>query len=415
MEQIIKQKNKLFYIAYFLYVVATVMQSTMFTEYAFLSKGFVLMRYAAFVFGAAKIMLDLLQQWNRDRKIKIERNIHEIFCLKTVRQICLYGIISIILLIVSLKTDDRSLIFVFVIILAAKNILTDVIVERTLVLQIVLMAIILISSSVGIIPDLLFKRDMIPIRHALGYTYPSVMVTFCFFILLLYMWNKNESISWKEFLIIETMNFFIYKLTDSKTGFLMIAFVTFIIWIVGINIVRTQIVKLNKYNSKRIVGILYDFFPIWLSIILLLLCLTLQWEGTQLINKFLTNRLQLIVNAVQNYGIHMFGSQIAWVGFGGVTNTDEILASYNFVDSSYGYIIINYGWIVFALAMIAVVWCGRRIRKRESGIRQFLFLMVLLYCFIEPKLLELHVNTFLIIVSPLLTGSLRIEKGKNSK
>ena len=184
MEQIIKQKNKLFYIAYFLYVVATVMQSTMFTEYAFLSKGFVLMRYAAFVFGAAKIMIDLLQQWNRDRKIKIERNIHEIFCLKTVRQICLYGIISIILLIVSLKTDDRSLIFVFVIILAAKNILTDVIVERTLVLQIVLMAIILISSSVGIIPDLLFKRDMIPIRHALGYTYPSVMVTFCFFILL---------------------------------------------------------------------------------------------------------------------------------------------------------------------------------------------------------------------------------------
>lgn len=408
MEIIIRQKRKLFYISYFLYVIATVLQSSMFTQYSIFSKGFVLMRYAAFVFGAVKVIIDLLQQWNKDEKPRIDEGIVAFFRVRTIKQICLFAAISVLLLIVSFITNDRSLIFVFVIVLAARGILMDAIVKKTLVLQLVVMAFILISSSLGVIPDLLFKREQIPIRHALGYTYPSVMVTSCFFILLLFLWNKNRPISWKEFLVIESLNFLVYKLTDSKTGFLMIAFVALVIWVAGSSNMHGRRDKEGRTNGiwQKIGAGVYDLLPICLVAILLILCITLPWEGTKIINKLLTNRLQLIVNAVQNYGIHAFGSNIEWVGFGGTTNTDNLLAEYNFVDSSYAYILINYGWIVFALSMFALVWCCRRIRNRESGIRQFIFAMVLVYCFIEPRLLELQVNTFLLLLSPLLNNRL---------
>lgn len=414
MEQIIKHKSRLFYISYFLYVVATVMQSTMFTEYSLISKCFVWMRYLAFVLGALKIIIDLLHQWNKDKKNKLEKKIVAILSLKSIQQIGLYTLIAVILLLVSLKTDDRSLMFVFVIILAAKDIELDTIMKRTLIVQIILMAGILISSRIGIIPDLLFKRDMNPIRHALGYTYPSVMVTFFFFILLLYIWVKNEPIDWKEFLVIETINFLVFELTDSKTGFILIAFIAFIIWIIGMNKLKLCMIQLNNDKNfwNRAYKIIYDFLPIWLSVILFILCITLPWEGTQLVNRFLSNRIQLIVNAVKNYGIPILGNHIEWIGFGGVTDTDSLLASYNFVDSSYGFILINYGWIVFLLTIISMVWCCRKIRKNESGIRQFLFFMVLIYCFIEPRLLELQVNPFLIIVSPLLIDGFDIRNIK---
>lgn len=380
-----KQKQRLFYLAYALYMTATLLQSTMFVEYEILAKGFAVMRYAAFALGAVKVGADF---WGQR---------------PTVWQWARYSVIVLLLLAVAWKSGDRSLLFVFMLLLAAKDMEPDRVLRRTFALQIAVMAIPLIGSSVGVIPDLLFKREQIPIRHALGYTYPSVMVTSCFFILLLYVWNKNKPLSWQEFLVIEALNFFIYKLTDSRTGFLLIAFAALIVWGVGVKWKRWGR-RRQKSRFWNVRAVFYDFFPVWLSLFLLLLCVTLPWGVTQWINRFLTNRIQLIVNAAAEYGIRAFGSHIEWVGFGGSVDTDRLLASYNFVDSSYGFILINYGWLVFLLVISAFVWGCHRVRTRESGIRQFVFWMVLVYCFIEPRLLELQVNAFLLLLSPLLTG-----------
>lgn len=403
MQKLIEKKQILFYSAYFLYLVATVLQTTMFTQYVVLNETFIFMRYASFGLAAIKIFLDLQELWKKDSGIRKVR-----FYKKD--SFHAFAVCLLLLLLVgagSVCTDDRSLLFVMMLLLAAREVKLQRVLKYTLHVQIGLLVFVLLSSSAGIIPDLLFKRDATPIRHALGYTYPSVMVTYLFFILLLYFWIRNTPINKKEFVMLVIIDFLVYKLTDSKTGFLMIAFLLLVLWGMSqeeaIHWISAKYHENPGNKTEKVFCHIYDYLAVYLTAILLLLCLTLPLKVTQLINGMLTDRVRLTVNAIRQYGIHPLGTKIEWIGFGGSLDTDSLLESYNFVDSSYGYILVNYGWMILILALAGMVWCCRAVRTHEGYLRTFLFAMVLLYCFIEPRLLELQVNVFLLFTVPLLT------------
>ena len=403
--------NRIFYSAYVLYVVATVLQSTMFTEYAFLANVFVIMRYISFGVAGVKIAADLYYQYSLENKSKIS-----LIGRTSTKKFIGYFVLMVILGIAALVTDDSTLLFVSVLLIASQGIEFDDIARKTLWLQSILMGIVVVSSSFNIIPDLLFKREDIPIRHALGYTYPSVMVTSCLFIFLLYLWLKNSSLSNQEFAAAEIFNFLVYKLTDSRMGFLTFGVIAAILWMIGKKPIREWIQKAGSRAGnkvKKFGGNIYDYLAVYLSAGLLMLCITMPLSITQLINNLLTDRIRLTANAIRNYGIHLFGSNIEWIGFGGSTDTDSLLARYNFVDSSYGYILVNFGIIIFCITIFLFVICSKYLRKTEGKIRCFIFGIVLLYCFIEPRLLEVHVNTFLFLLVPALTEF--INKHANNK
>lgn len=388
----------MFYGAYFLFMTATALQSTTFTQYSVLSQIFVLMRYASFGIAGIKISLDLYREWQfkKERGIKFAQ-------AASVRRCGIYAVLFLVLGIVSVRTGDRTLLFVGALLLASRGIKFDDIAKKSFWMQCGLMVVVVVCSSFNIIPDLLFKREDIPIRHALGYTYPSVMVTSCLFLFLLYVWNKNECLSDQEFLTVEIFNLLIYKLTDSRTGFLTLGGVALILWGVGKKWFSHQLCGLWERCRGRIQKVvinIYDYLALYLAAALLLLCASMPLKITQIMNRLLTDRIRLAANAIQNYGIHLFGNNIEWIGFGGSTDTDSLLASYNFVDSSYGYILVNYGLIIFVLALFLIVISSKYVRKTESKIRSFIFCVITLYCFIEPRLLEIHVNNFLFLSVP---------------
>ena len=86
----------------------------------------------------------------------------------------------------------------------------------------------------GVIEDLMFKRQDIPIRHALGFNYPSTMMSDLFFIVVLYCWVMKMELSLLDMLLIEVLNLILFKLTDSRFGFLMIAVMTAGVYIFGL-------------------------------------------------------------------------------------------------------------------------------------------------------------------------------------
>ena len=53
------------------------------------------------------------------------------------------------------------------------------------------------------------------------------------------------------------------------------------------------------------------------------------------VNDLLTGRLSLSYEGIQNYGIHLFGQAIEWVGGTVYYDTETDFSSYNYVDSSY--------------------------------------------------------------------------------
>lgn len=396
-----KRKRKIFYSSYFLYMIATSFQSTMFTQYAVISSLFILMRYLAFGLAGIKVLWDLYCEWMEEKNSNTK-----VFERLVVKRICVYAVLMLVLGGVSIRTGDRTLLFVGALLIAAQGIKFDEIAEKSFWIQCILMAVVVISSSFNIIPDLLFKRQDIPIRHALGYTYPSVMVTSCLFIFLLYLWVRNSFLTNQEFVLAETLNLLVYKLTDSRTGFLAFAFVALILWGAGKQAIDSRLSKWVKSRESKIckVGIhIYDYLAVYLSVLLFLLCATMPLKITQILNNLLTDRIRLTADALQTYGVHLFGNAIQWIGFGGSTDTDSLLASYNFVDSSYGYILVNYGIIVFCITILLIILASKYVRKTQSKIRMFVFGVVVLYCFIEPRLLEIHVNNFLFLVVPAVT------------
>lgn len=101
--------NRIFYSAYVLYVVATVLQSTMFTQYALLAKVFAIMRYISFGVAGVKIAVDLYSQYSLENKSKIG-----LIRRTSTKKFIGYLALMILLGIASLVTDDRTLLFVSV-------------------------------------------------------------------------------------------------------------------------------------------------------------------------------------------------------------------------------------------------------------------------------------------------------------
>ena len=254
----------------------------------------------------------------------------------------------------------------------------------------------------GVIEDLMFKRQDIPIRHALGFNYPSTMMSDLFFIVVLYCWVMKMELSLLDMLLIEVLNLILFKLTDSRFGFLMIAVMTAGVYIFGL--VRKKTGK-KEIFAGRVWGFLVDGFGILMTLIMAGMCAISRTGLGQLLDRLLTKRIQYMTAGFRNYGVHLFGKNIQWVGFGGSDNTDSLLESYNFVDNSYARILMNYGILIFILVLVILIVMSRAVRIQYQDGRIILVLCVLMYCFVEPRLTDIYVNPFLFAAAPFIRGT----------
>ena len=59
--------------------------------------------------------------------------------------------------------------------------------------------------------------------------------------------------------------------------------------------------------------------------------------------------------------------------------------------------------LVFLGMLFAMFWVSARLGRRGEYHKCFLYGIIFVYCFVEPRLLELNMNTFLFLTVPLLT------------
>lgn len=394
----------LFQIAFILYMTATYLQTTMYTQYAVLEKILPYMRYLSFVLLVLLIALTIRSDLRQSRYLKEVYGV--LYCLKYCILCLLVGTLAVI---VSIRTGDRTTLFVTAFLFAAKRSYLQHTLRIAFVMQSALLLFVIISSKMGIIPDLLIKRDAIPIRHSLGFTYPSVCTGYFFFLLVLYLWLYGESVRTRDLLWMEIINCLLYLLTDTRIIFLLgtaLLAAAYCFCCRGADLTCTKWLYRKRKTggiSYRIYTILYDYVVVILFFFYALMCMLDQVSGgNSILDRILSGRLGLTVTAVRNYGIHLIADKIVWVGFGGTENTDALLEAYNFVDCSYAYILISYGILIFLAVMIYLVCMQKYIRKRESVWKSLLMVFIWSYCLLEPRLLEIQVNCFLLLGAPVL-------------
>ena len=395
-----KRKEQLFFFAYIMFMVATVLQTTMYTDLAVVPQILIAMRYAAFMLAAVKVLWDLygkLKAVNGSRERLLDWG----------SVVLKYILMAALAVAVSVTADERSLAFLLVILLAAGGVKADKIFRVTLWLQIGLAVFVFFSAGTGIIEDLVFERSGTFNRHSLGYWFPSYLMSYYFFILLLLFWTQKKPLHWKTVALLEGFNLLLYLLSDARLGLLVNTCLLGAEFLRSVPSVRTRLQKAaEKVLGHRFFGPVTKWgWALLPELLCAFLVVLIKFPTSKLAlytDYFLSNRIYYAIMGIDEYGIHLLGNDIEWIGYGARTDMFAIEKTYNFVDCSYVYILLYFGLLVFLGLLACLFWVSARLGRRGDVHKAFLFGIIFLYCFVEPRLLELNMNTFLFLMTPLL-------------
>ena len=259
----------------------------------------------------------------------------------------------------------------------------------------------------GLIADLRFERSGAFNRHALGYWFPSYVMSYYFFILLLLFWTQKKPLKWTTVALLEGLNLLLFLLTDARLGLLVNSF------LIGVELVRSLEgirAPLHRFAEKVLHvpvlgGLVHGGWALLPELLCAFLFLLFRFPTSSLAQKtdaLLSNRIYYAYMGLQNYGVHLLGNPIEWIGYGARADMSSVEKTYNFVDCAYMFILLNYGVILFVGMLLCMLWVSVRLGKKNELHKSFLYGIIFIYCFVEPRLLEVNMNTFLFLAAPLL-------------
>lgn len=307
-------------------------------------------------------------------------------------------LLILFLTVVMIVNDNRYLFQLFLLIIGAKNVDFKRIVKDTFFLEMVLVGSIVMLAMLGVLDNTISNREFGTVRNALGFKYPPSSSGYVWSLTLLYCYIKNGKLCWYEYFGLFFLNVIFYFLTDSRNGFLcsiVLLFLTFLY---------------HFFQEKKLFSLPIHFFAKIMMVFLAAgsLFLTLQYYYKDpfymQLDSIFSNRLGLQRKAYNQYSIKMFGSKVKWVStddiYRGVSQWEDL----NYVDNSYIQLLIEYGLVFFFFLIImisCIIWKNQKENKLYSNI---LWLVLFVHALIDPHLLKISMNIFLLQYVDFLIG-----------
>lgn len=288
-------------------------------------------------------------------------------------------------------------------VLAAKDISYQKIMKFYAIVTSAIMAIIILGALTGCIEDLIYyKNDMY--KHAFGIVYTTDFGAHILFLLLTCLSFRKKAPNIFINIAMLILAYLLYRFSGTRNSSGCI-----VILVLGglyIKYSERETLKANKIGRflRRIeINAIY-FFDLCLIIsvpisALIALLLTIYYSPDNAImnkiNIFSSGRLQLGKNAIEKYGLSIWGSPFDMIGIGTnlITRTD-----YNFVDSSYVMIFVRYGVILLLLAIGGFL--GLSVKAKKAGNRYMILLLAIMaiQSIMEYHLLEIACNPFVLLI-----------------
>lgn len=302
-------------------------------------------------------------------------------------------VIGIIILISVLGSyfSGNGIMLTLIYLYGAKNINIERIVNKAGCFFILVFFFIIAFSQLNIIEDWDFFRNTNRPRWGVGYTYPTHASSAFFMAVLIFCYLKKHRINCLHIILIELLNCWIYKKTDSRAGFVLSAVVPMLFYILKYS-------RKPTYRSK-IAWLLQWVFPICaISIIIM----TSQYNDKGILkvaNSLLSNRLYYSQYSMNQYGIHLLGQKIEWVGWGGYGHTFMTMSdTYNYVDTSYIKLLLENGVLVWGMIMIGWTLTSRIAYKMNNKYLLWSMGILAVYCMAEQWLMNLGANPFVLML-----------------
>lgn len=310
------------------------------------------------------------------------------------KTIMLIGAIVAIACAISINVGNNVLICSMLFVIGMHDLEFDTIAENVVKIYLVGMLIVIFLSLIGLIPDWVYFEGN-RTRHSLGYIYPSHATSYIFYCILLFCYTKKDKLSIWHVILLEAFNLWQYKYTNSRAGTLLMIIVPIAFWII-------------KHKNKQIIHKIIYIVAKWIFVICALFSYTASILFNKVgvfakIDKIINNRFRMGHKALINYGFPLFGEKIKWIGNGGVGYIrDQLQGEYNFVDCSYIKIMLDYGVLFFLIILIGFTLAGIYAQKKQDYFLALALCFIAVYSIIEPRLIELGINPFVLMLVVLV-------------
>ena len=306
----------------------------------------------------------------------------------SIREVILDGMAGILLIISMCVTEYRELLIFWVFIVAAHDIDFEEIIKLSVWVHVVCLIFVIGSCYAGILENKVYGLGGNRIRESLGFGWTTEGSNFFFYTLLMWIYWRKNKIRIEETVLLAAISIYFFVKTDTKSAFFL-----GMIALVGANLLKYMpgLMEYKKTYSAVAIGIVpvLAFFVIWVSA---------KYDSSVLwmkkLNNLVNGRLNLGKSGFKNYGIHIFGQKIIWVG-----GEPAPPAVYNFADSSYVQNFLNFGPIIFVLILGWLVCIGISISMRKDTYFLLVFAIMAVHTTFDPQLLWIGYNSFLMAYS----------------
>jgi len=280
-------------------------------------------------------------------------------------------------------TGEKYVLYVMVLVFAAKSVDMDKVLKAILYAMLVSTLLIALLSIVGVGGTLVDIRDYgrgtVENRYCFGFSHPNNIHGVLWYVTAIAILLFKDKFDWKYYSVFTAVNFGLYIFTVSRTGLI----VTQLVIIGGLFYTYA-----NKYIFDKvwvyIVGCIGYIGIIALTLASVIVC---SWEGygpiLGIVDRFTTGRVNLAYKYARIEWWHIWEQ-------GGVSNS--------IIDNGFAAIGINLGYIVWGIYVCFVAYLLYISAKQRDGILLVVIMASILYMYMESSF---AFNSVYLICNPL--------------
>jgi hypothetical protein len=286
---------------------------------------------------------------------------------------------------------ENAVAAIFLFIYCGRKIRFEKIAKVTMTVSSFVFLFVILSGYIGWIDNYLYVKSG-RARWCLGFRYALFAPTYYFNIVSLWTYLRMKTAKIWEIIDLLIIDYWLYVKTDSRITacFTACLIVVPLVYSLYLKFARDRLVAFKKIFCVTIPS----FVLFGLLAILLTIMYDPQIYWMKRVNQALKGRLSLGQNAINNYGIHLFGKHIEMTGNGMDAYGQISTETYSYVDSFYVQILLRYG-IVFVL-VLAFMLTVVMYRSYKNNYFYLLFVLTLIgiHYIIDDLQLYLYYNTF---------------------
>lgn len=302
------------------------------------------------------------------------------------------------------RSGYSELLILLILFVGSRNVQIRSVVKTHFVVYGIVTATAIVCSLTGVIENYCINSGA-SVVYALGNTYPTDFAAGILSLLLDFSYLKADKWKTRYSLYFILIAYALYRITHARTSSILII-VLAIIQLLLLTSLKNIID--NDQKLRIITGLLFPIFAT-VSIIVQTMFGRMHNAFLGLLDVLLTYRLSYGYQAIQKYGLQLWGRRIDFVGAGwGTKITPD--NRYFYVDNGYLQCALLYGIIVLAAICIGYFYMAVSKKTKNDSELTIILILYSIWGIIEPRIFYLIYAPFLVAIGITLMTKSRLRR-----